>query len=91
MNVVITTYVRFGGPLDGLEPLLAGITDAIIANGYANSAKTDVLTALVAVEESDLGSYENINDYVKTIFEKSLAVYIPMDGEEIDNANGSRN
>ena len=89
MNIEIRTFVNFSGPAIDLHDLIEAISNAVIDNGFGVDPDRDDLTALIVVRESDIGSYEDSNDFVKSVLNNSISIVIPVK-EEVDEVWRSR-
>lgn len=91
MNVAITTYIRYSGPVSELDPILKDISGAVIRNGYGVDVETDSLVSLITVTESPIGSFDDVNDFAKAVVRDAITVIVPtnMTPEEVKNAERS--
>jgi hypothetical protein len=85
MNVAATIYFRFSGSAQELEPFVSELSDVVVKNGFG--CEGDHLASLIVLKESDIGHFVDVNDFVKSVIQNSLAIVVPQK-EEADVSSG---
>ncbi len=82
MNIKVISYLRFSGEVEELRPLIEKIGESLIEQGYGCDEQADVLNSLIVVEHTDIGAYENPQDFVSNVIETAMIIVIPTKEKE---------
>lgn len=86
MNVQISTFVDFSGPIQELDPLLEALTEAVVNCGYGNTDEDEAATrSLITVTPSEIEQYEDATDFAKSLLKSASIIIIPMLVNEEEN------
>ena len=91
MNVQISTFVDFSGPIDDLDPLLDAICDAVVQCGYGSEESDDsIVKSVVTVSASRLTEYEDAGAFLVSLLDEAAVIITPLadDKEEVNERTG---